>query len=300
MTDAEGPRHRIGAVARLTGVSTHALRVWERRYGIPAPERTEAGGRLYSQTDVHKLRSIKRLLEYGHAIGDIARLSERQLEELLAEHQHLPETRANGASRETVERYLDALQALDLDAAERVLQRSAIARNARDFIQNVAEPLVGAIGERWQSGALCVANEHAASAMLRTHLGALLASLPNEPGAPALVSATVAGERHEFGALFAAIVAALAGWRVVYLGADLPASEIATAARVSGAQAVLVSVVALSARKARSEIDALLRALPRRVRLVAGGSGSAAVRDVRGVEHAPDLFRLDELLRVPS
>lgn len=297
MKESAEARHRIGAVARLTGVSTHALRVWERRYGIPAPERTQAGGRLYSDTDVRKLRSIKRLLEYGHAIGDIARLPEHQLEELLAAHQRLPEAGPSAGGDETVERYLDALQALDLETAERVLHRAALSRDARDFIGSVAEPLLRTIGDRWQSGALCVANEHAASAMLRTHLGVLLAALPLEPHAPSLVSAAVAGERHEFGALMAAIVAALAGWRAVYLGPDLPASEIATAARITGARVVLVSVVALAARKARSEIEALLDALPRGARLMVGGSASAAaIRDLSGVEHTPDLSTLGSRL----
>jgi MerR family transcriptional regulator, light-induced transcriptional regulator len=294
------PRHRIGAVTRLTGVSVHALRAWERRYGALAPIRTPAGDRLYSEVDVRRLRLIKRLIEYGHAIGSIAGLRERQLEALLAEHTAPAFTgRADGRHQQAVERFLDALKALDLETAERVLTRAAISREPRDFIANIAQPLLSCIGSRWQSGQLCIASEHAASAMLRTRLGALLADLPVEPGSPTLVSTTLAGERHEFGALFSAIVGALSNWRAIYLGPDLPADEIATAVVQSGACAALISIVSLPPRKAKRELCALASALPRRTLLAVGGSASAAaVHAIDRVDQVEDLVALAELLTV--
>ena len=66
--------YRIGTAARLAGVSTHALRVWERRYGVPAPDRSQGGARLYSEQEVRRLRLLKRAVDRGHAIGQIAHL----------------------------------------------------------------------------------------------------------------------------------------------------------------------------------------------------------------------------------
>jgi MerR family transcriptional regulator, light-induced transcriptional regulator len=77
--------YRIGAVSRLTGIPPDTLRVWERRYDLVAPMRSEGGGRLYSQEDVTRLSVIKRLVDSGHAIGTIAELSLDQLHERLAE-----------------------------------------------------------------------------------------------------------------------------------------------------------------------------------------------------------------------
>ena len=77
--------YRIGAVSRLTGIPPDTLRVWERRYELVAPMRSEGGGRLYSQEDVTRLSVIKRLVDSGHAIGTIAELSLDQLHERLAE-----------------------------------------------------------------------------------------------------------------------------------------------------------------------------------------------------------------------
>lgn len=78
-------RYRIGAVARLTGIPADTLRIWERRYGVVEPERTDKGGRLYSQDDVTRLTMIKSLVDRGHAIGTVAQLDGEALRERLAQ-----------------------------------------------------------------------------------------------------------------------------------------------------------------------------------------------------------------------
>lgn len=78
-------RYRIGAVSRLTGIPTDTLRIWERRYELVQPQRTEKGGRLYSQDDVTRLTMIKALVDRGHAIGTIARLGGDELRQRLAQ-----------------------------------------------------------------------------------------------------------------------------------------------------------------------------------------------------------------------
>ncbi len=84
-TEKHESNYRIGAVSRLTGIPPDTLRVWERRYDLVAPMRSEGGGRLYSQEDVTRLSIIKRLADSGHAIGTIAELLLDQLHERLAE-----------------------------------------------------------------------------------------------------------------------------------------------------------------------------------------------------------------------
>ncbi len=77
--------YRIGAVSRLTGIPTDTLRIWERRYELVKPQRTEKGGRLYSQDDVTRLTMIKTLVDRGHAIGTVARLEMQELRTRLAQ-----------------------------------------------------------------------------------------------------------------------------------------------------------------------------------------------------------------------
>jgi len=83
--DKHQSNYRIGAVSRLTGIPPDTLRVWERRYDLVTPLRSEGRGRLYSPEDVTRLSVIKRLVDSGHAIGTIAELSMDQLRERLAD-----------------------------------------------------------------------------------------------------------------------------------------------------------------------------------------------------------------------
>jgi MerR family transcriptional regulator, light-induced transcriptional regulator len=76
--------YRIGDVARYVGVSTHALRAWERRYGTVDPQRTPGGSRLYDAAQIDRLKTLKELTDSGHSIGEVARLSLPELKSLLA------------------------------------------------------------------------------------------------------------------------------------------------------------------------------------------------------------------------
>ena len=85
--------YRIGDVARYVGVSTHALRAWERRYGTVEPQRTPGGSRLYDAAQIDRLKTLKDLTDYGHSIGEIAKLSLVELKRLLAATLDLSESK---------------------------------------------------------------------------------------------------------------------------------------------------------------------------------------------------------------
>jgi DNA-binding transcriptional MerR regulator len=75
--------YRIGAVARLTGISVDRLRAWERRYGVVETRRTESLGRIYTREDVERLTMIKQLVDLGNPISSVAQLEDEQLRERL-------------------------------------------------------------------------------------------------------------------------------------------------------------------------------------------------------------------------
>lgn len=272
------PRYRIGTLARLTGITTHALRVWERRYGALAPSRTPGGARLYDDDDVKRLRLVKQLLERGYTISAIATLDIAALSRLLPAEES-PATPAAPAADTRARRVIDELLAgiseLDLERASRALLQATNAFSPHDLVTQVLAPALDEIGVRWESGELCIASEHAASAMLRTQLGTLLAAQPVNGMAP-VVCTTPAGEQHELGALLAAVVIAMHGRRAVYLGANLPAAQIAQAARLSKAGSVALSVVGLTAEEVQREVDELCRALPPNVAVLVGGRGAGS------------------------
>jgi len=111
------------------------------------------------------------------------------------------------------------------------------------FLEDVVPSLMLRVGDEWQAGRLTIAHEHLASAAVIAILLEAMRSVPELPGAPRLLVATPAGERHAVGAALAAAAAALDGWTIIYLGADVPAAEIVAAAAASRASAIALSVV---------------------------------------------------------
>ena len=229
------PRYRIGAVARLSGVSTHLIRVWERRYEALEPDRSGGGARLYSQADLERLRLLKLATDRGHAIGQIARLKREDLERLTGQN---AEPVANEAIRSFVDDFLRAVEAFDGERADELLVHASLRFSARALVVDVLGPLLERVGVAWANGKLCVASEHLASTLVRDTLSELLRRLPKHQGAELAVVTTPEGEMHELGALIAAVTIALQGYRVVYFGANSPAREIARAARGTAASIV--------------------------------------------------------------
>src|SRR5262249_8873855 len=161
------------------------------------------------------------------------------------------------------------------EAAERALQRAANDFSPRDLVTKVLAPALERIGDRWAQGALCTASEHAASALLRTRLGALLAAQPVSKKAPILCT-TPSGEQHELAALLVAVRIAMHGRRAVFLGASLPATQIAEAARLAKASGVALSLVSLAPDEAQRELTRIRKAVPASIDVALGGRGTGA------------------------
>jgi MerR family transcriptional regulator, light-induced transcriptional regulator len=270
------PRHPIGVAAERTGLTTDVIRAWERRYGAVEPARDEAGQRLYSDADVERLRLLHRATDGGRSIGQVVDLRGEELAELVR-----GDAAARVAQRPAgadVDRLFDLALALDGPALESSLRRAVVAQGVSPFAEHVAVPLLRRLGEGWHAGEVTPAQEHVASAAIARVLTGL-----REGGGegPIAVVATLSGERHEVGALMAAAAAELAGWRVVYLGADLPPDEVARAAARTGAKAVCVSVVygGRSAADTQAAFRSLRAQLSKDVEVYAGGAGTDPIRE---------------------
>jgi MerR family transcriptional regulator, light-induced transcriptional regulator len=278
------PRYPVRLVALRTGLSPHVLRAWERRYQVVAPSRTSGGQRLYSDLDVERLRRLRRLTDRGHAIGRLAGLP---LDELIrldetpagAEEPPAPESGRTESVRVYVEASLRAARRFDAAELQALLERAAVTLGVPLFLEEVVAPTVDRIGHGWADGTVSVAQEHMATAVVRRVLGWLLGVYEVHGEAPRLVVATPTRQVHELGALLVAVSAAAEGWRVAYLGPDLPAADLVTAVRVTEASAVALSVVYASDDSVLVEALRETRAgLPDDVPLVIGGAASPQIR----------------------
>lgn len=180
-----------------------------------------------------------------------------------------------------LEECVAAVKSLDAHALEDALRRAATTLGTMGLLQRVVAPLTQTVGDLWREGTLSSAHEHFASAAIRVFLGNIAKPFGAMDNAPVLVVATPAGQVHELGALLVGATAANLGWQVTYLGASLPAAEIAGAARQRHARAVALSLVyPEDDPRLEAELTTLRESLPRDVQLLVGGRATAAYLNV--------------------
>lgn len=287
-TEGRRKRHPIQVVSRRTGLSPDVLRAWEKRYGVVEPGRSEGGRRLYSDNDIDRLRLLRRASDAGRRISQIAQLSDEDLAVMVEEDEReqvetgaSPGEGAAMAAEGYLRAALEAVGGLDNRTLETVLNRAVVTLSAATLIQKVAAPLMRRIGDMWEHGDLEPAHEHLASAVVLRVMGRMIELAERSATDSTLVVSTPANELHEFGALFAAATAATEGWRVTYLGPDLPAEDIALAARNVNARAVALSIVTpKNGGGLEEELRKLRRELPPAVPLFIGGEGAGSFADV--------------------
>ncbi len=276
----------IKVVARRTGLSAHVIRIWEKRYGAVEPKRTGTNRRLYSEEQIERLGLLREITQAGHSIGHVAKLPLAKLQKLAAEAAGAPppglRLRARApATFSYLEDCLAAVKALDSRALEAALKLAATELGAQGLLQRVVAPLAQTIGDLWRGGTITAAHEHFASAVIRIFLGHATQPFAGADNAPVLVVATPTGQVHELGALLVGAAAANLGWHVTYLGASLPAAEIAGAAKQNRARAVALSVVyPEDDSRLEGELTRLRDLLPAEVVVLAGGRAMPAYRDV--------------------
>lgn len=306
----------IRVVANRTGIGAHTLRVWERRYGFPKPERRSGGVREYTEGDIAKLKLVAQALEAGFRAGevvplpvaDLTRLLEATQTDLAQASRERPAPRPGDGALEDVrsagviDRLVAAFVDDDLERAQSMLRAAAVAFDPKSFVTELAHPLALRVGDLWERGELEVRHEHLASACLTRQLHALAAAADgSDQQFPVVVLATLPGESHVLPLDMVAVYLSASGAAPRMLGADTPPAEISASARAMRANAVGLSISAVADRKqAEAAVRELLGDLPRRTELWLGGGGSRAVAsaiDGDGVVHVDSWAALDEQLR---
>ena len=255
--------YEIHEVAELTGLAPARLRAWERRYEVVRPHRQPNGYRAYTAEQVALLRAFARLIEGGERIGELV---SRPPEEILSH----AETRYPQDSPEAA--LLDAVRQFDRERLEALLAQQLALRGLRAFAREIVLPLAEAVGDLWALGKLPIAGEHLASEVV---LHALKGGLRVNRGVgPVVVAGCLPGERHEWGILATLAVVQEDGWRVQYLGADLPVEELVEASwKLSPAAVGLSSSDPSIVRASLPSLAALPGKLPPRTLAVLGGAG---------------------------
>ncbi len=295
--------------SQLSGLSTHVIRIWERRYGAMNPTRTDTNRRMFCEEAIRRLKLLRELTENGHRIGNVAQRPTDELQKLV--DQQLQQTVPASASASTdttplesphqfVDLCIEASKAYDGDRVRRVLLRARQQLGQRGMLHHVICPLIQNIGDAWQAGNLRPSHEHVATSVIREMLMTPVPGSQTAVSAPELIITTPSGETHELGAMLVAASARDLGWKVIYLGPNLPIEEIAACATTRRARAVALSVVYPERCPiTEDKLRRMRQLLPEPMALIIGGRAAKGYQEQMpelNIHWAHSLNGLDQVL----
>ncbi len=229
-------QYPIRTLSELTGIPTTTLRAWERRYGLLKPARTPKGHRLYSSEDVELIKEISALLKNNHTISEAIRII-RDPDRSHSPNQLPGEDHWIGYQQEL----LKCIEVFNDQKLDRVYN-DALSIYPIDMVnEHVIIPVLKTLGEQWQDREAGIAEEHFFSAFLRNKLGARFHHQSHGSRGRQILVACLSGEFHELGVLLYCIAAIGRGYRILYLGTNMPPQQIPAVVNRTHVAAVLFS-----------------------------------------------------------
>lgn len=279
--------HSIADIERDTGLSKDTLRVWERRYGFPCPQRDATGERRYDDAQLLRLRQVRRLLDRGFRAGRLVPMSLPELQALerqastgearpgaTAERRRRLVGRAPDPGDAPFDDWMALLQRQDGAGLRQALEQHLLSHGLGALVQHAVAPMNQRVGLAWLEGRLAVYEEHlyteVVQGLLRHAMMQVSRTRPTAP--PRVLLTSVPGEAHALGLLMAECFLVLEGCETVPLGVQTPLPDIVAAQQASGAHIVALGFGgAQNPRDVRQALTQLRQRLPPEVELWAGG-----------------------------
>lgn len=216
-------QYTIKELEHLSGIKAHTIRIWEQRYHILCPQRTNTNIRYYSDADLKNLLNISLLNERGYKISKIAQMAPDQI---LEEVKLLCETACRGTQ------YINALVSATVDMNEEKFQQTlnnAVAKwGFMATMLDVIYPFLNKIGILWQTGNITPAHEHFISNLIRQKLIVAIDAegVHYTPDSPTYILYLPEGELHELALLYMYYILKVNSQHVIYLGQNLPFKDL--------------------------------------------------------------------------
>lgn len=215
--------YNINDLEKLTGIKAHTIRIWEKRYNLLVPKRTDTNIRYYNASDLKKLLNISILKKNGLKISRISEFKESEINEKVIEL-----TTRNSDVEDQVQALIMAMFHLNQQKFEKLLTVSYINRGFENTYTDIITPFLTKVGFLWQTRTISPVQEHFATNIIRQKIivaiDGLLAS--HNEKSKNFVLFLPEGEQHEISLLFAYYFLKKNNHRVTYLGASIPFSNI--------------------------------------------------------------------------
>jgi methanogenic corrinoid protein MtbC1 len=229
---SDDPKFTIKNVAAQTGIRPVTLRAWERRHEVLSPHRADNRYRLYSERDIAILRWLKNRIEEGisisNAVCELRSMTSNNIwPEAIPDAPVQPINQSQTPATMYARQLYEALIRHNENQASDLLRQAHALFKLTTVCSEIIVPALRDIGEAWYRGDIRVSTEHFASAYLRGKMLSLLQAYPSRRHAPSIIIGCAPVEQHELGSLMLAVMLRSEGYRVEYLGPDIPIVDLA-------------------------------------------------------------------------
>ncbi|MBS3771107.1 MAG: MerR family transcriptional regulator [Bacteroidales bacterium] len=261
-------RYSIKELEKLSGIKAHTIRIWEKRYNVIQPKRTQTNIRYYSEHDLKKLLNIAILNREGRKISDISKLNNHELTEKVMRFTY------NSINLESqIEKLVIAMVELDETKFDQILSNAIMHEGFEQTIIKLIFPFLARIGLLWQTGSINPAQEHFISNLLRQKIMVAIDNLriPDRKDAKTFILFLPEDEFHELGLLFYNYLIKKAGQNVIYLGSSVPFSDLVETNQLIKSDYLFTAITtALSGNQLKRYIEQLSDTFSRQIIFIAG------------------------------
>jgi MerR family transcriptional regulator, light-induced transcriptional regulator len=215
--------YSIKQLELVSGIKAHTIRMWERRYNLFLPQRTNTNIRRYNESDVQLILNISLLLRNGYKISKLSTKSLEEITELTLQNA----TKISPSKENDLEPLLLSLFSFDQSSFKAILKKKIVDRGLESTYEELILPLFYRIGILWQTGMIATTHEHFVTSIVKHIIISNYESLKEPKDNSSLFLFFLPeGEYHEIGLLFYAYAAKKMGFRTFYLGQSTPVEDV--------------------------------------------------------------------------
>jgi len=294
----------IGELSRMTGITTHTLRMWEKRYGTPKAHRLPSGHRRYPKKDVPRLRAIAKALDSGYRASKVVTGTLEQLHSLMGLQPFIEPTSSLNSPEETglllkesvVESWVKHVHEYDDDLLINSFHLKWGEVGGLNFILDYASPFLERIGNGWEEKELTISHEHFSTECLVGFLNEKWRQMNARKNGPIVLITALPGDPYNIGILMCAIVTSITRFKIIYLGVDSPVDEIIRVAKNDSPRVIALSIShSMSTEFTEDCLFKIRGDVNEKSLLITGGKGSPC--NIPGVTHLPDFKKYYEFLQ---
>jgi len=279
----------MAQIVALTGIKAHTLRKWETRYNFLEPERTDTNIRYYSDTQLKKLMNIGILTRKGYRISKIDKMSDEEI------HEQISKSLLDSSTEDEIGALIISTLEMDEVTFDEVLNAHIKSKGLFETTAQLIYPFLNQVGVLWGINKVMPAQEHFVSNLIKKKMFAAIDALPNpEKDAPVILMFLTENEHHEIGLLLAYYLARDMGWKVYYLGQNVPIGNIKQVIAVVKPKIMLSMFITPTQESIPLKIDAIFKQTD--VPLLVSGS-SEIIQDFMDDKRITYLSHPDDLIK---